>query len=387
MLPIITRPLENAERSSLGFRVWFRQRQRTYQKVPFDLPAPYFLLEGTAATSPSVFENPGSPKYDAEGIASHCRSRPDLETQAANISYERFRDRTADNASLGVDFVEYHQALDMIVKRTGTLLTAWRKLKKGDFIGVARTFAESHPPKFNAFARGKFSKITELVPRGVSPLKTIANNWLEYHFGWEPLVKDIFDSMEVLQNPVKQFAFLKGRGSTYATERYRNSFSGGINLQSGTTIVRVTHLQGGRVRSVRDAPLHTLEQLGIINPASLLWEVVPFSFVVDWFVNVGDTLRSFTDFAGLDIDHTWSSVIVRSVNDDFFVNTISGLVRKSHASGVYVNRTLGLTSPVIRLKPLHLPSVTRAATAISLLVQGLSNGDKSLKNSFGRSLG
>lgn len=37
----------------------------------------------------------------------------------------------------------------------------------------------------------------------------------------------------------------------------------------------------------------TLAQLGITNPAELIWELVPYSFVIDWFVPVGNYLSAF----------------------------------------------------------------------------------------------
>jgi hypothetical protein len=40
--------------------------------------------------------------------------------------------------------------------------------------------------------------------------------------------------------------------------------------------------------------------LGVANPASIAWELVPYSFVVDWFVPVGNTLEAMTATAGLD---------------------------------------------------------------------------------------
>lgn len=46
--------------------------------------------------------------------------------------------------------------------------------------------------------------------------------------------------------------------------------------------------------------LSTAQQLGLTNPAQLAWELVPFSFVVDWFIPVGDF------FAQLDATLGWS---------------------------------------------------------------------------------
>jgi hypothetical protein len=42
-----------------------------------------------------------------------------------------------------------------------------------------------------------------------------------------------------------------------------------------------------------------LAQTGFTNPINLIWEVIPFSFVWDWFQPIGPWLESFSDFHGL----------------------------------------------------------------------------------------
>jgi hypothetical protein len=51
---------------------------------------------------------------------------------------------------------------------------------------------------------------------------------------------------------------------------------------------------------LRNAGLATLSQLGLINPAVIVWERLPYSFVVDWFAPVGSWLNALTAAAGYD---------------------------------------------------------------------------------------
>jgi hypothetical protein len=46
-------------------------------------------------------------------------------------------------------------------------------------------------------------------------------------------------------------------------------------------------------------------------PATL-WEVVPYSFVVDWFFNVGDWIQAFTPAPGITPLRNWATVITQS---------------------------------------------------------------------------
>jgi hypothetical protein len=38
-----------------------------------------------------------------------------------------------------------------------------------------------------------------------------------------------------------------------------------------------------------------LHAFGVVRVASIIWEAIPFSFVVDWFVNVGDLIGNIED--------------------------------------------------------------------------------------------
>lgn len=74
-------------------------------------------------------------------------------------------------------------------------------------------------------------------------------------------------------------------------------------------IVRTTKWE--RNISVRAGVLTQLEQLNSLNiwgmtqPVESLWELVPFSFVVDWFFNVGDVLSAWTPNYGLKALASW----------------------------------------------------------------------------------
>lgn len=42
-----------------------------------------------------------------------------------------------------------------------------------------------------------------------------------------------------------------------------------------------------------------IQQLGLDDPLGLIWELTPYSFVVDWFLPVGQWLSSFRSIKGL----------------------------------------------------------------------------------------
>lgn len=93
---------------------------------------------------------------------------------------------------------------------------------------------------------------------------------------------------------------------------------------------------------VRNKTLMRLEQFGLANPAVVAWELVPFSFVADWFVGVGDYLAAQTALLGLEVlDGGTSQLSVRTyttrvtgVNPGAWNSRFSGV----GPSGVVVSR-------------------------------------------------
>lgn len=202
--------------------------------------------------------------------------------------------------------------------------------------------------------------------------------WLEYHFGWEPLVKDVGAAMESL---TRDFSEKKIKARARNTENYSSVDRNGVNFSAEGRIISTGVQVGGTVRIV-NPNTSLLADLGFINPASVLWEAVPFSFVVDWFANVGQVIGSYSDFAGKSVSDSYTTVFQKrrhgrnsggynpSGNEPYWG---PGYWSNSQASqAVSVQRGLGITGPTLRVKPFKGFSVTRGATAVALLLQQLA---------------
>jgi hypothetical protein len=279
-------------------------------------------------------------------------------TLVSNKAYDTFKGSVYANAQLGVDFIEYRQSLSMMTRSATTLIKALVQVKKLDFWGAAVTLK------------------MHFVPPKVSVRKSWSDNWLEYHFGWEPLVRDIYDSVEVLNNPIKSFSHSKGVGRSSEMFTYLEDL--------GSVYRRVYYRtqyicrQGGYVQAITDRGLHSLDQFGVLNPAAIAWELVPFSFVIDWYANVGQVLSSFSDFAGMSLGGVYTSTLFRTQmwglcypKPGFSSPSMTNL--NFWGGGSRVTRVGSLTSPAFAVKSVRLPSKVRAATAISLLIQQLSS--------------
>jgi hypothetical protein len=52
-----------------------------------------------------------------------------------------------------------------------------------------------------------------------------------------------------------------------------------------------------------------LRKFGIYDLAGTAWDLVPLSFVYDWFINIGDILRSLQTFALVDERVGWTTLV------------------------------------------------------------------------------
>lgn len=123
--------------------------------------------------------------------------------------------------------------------------------------------------------------------------KASADAWLEFTYGVKPLAQDLYDSYATWSKgspgkPAYQRTKSTSRGSMHGI---KTSGVGTTRVVESWTCARydqvvayVTMKNGGLSAAAG--------QFGLTNPASLVWELTTLSFVVDWFVNVGEVLGS-----------------------------------------------------------------------------------------------
>jgi len=167
----------------------------------------------------------------------------------------------------------------------------------------------------NAMKHGNFGLAAENLLGGKvrdlkSAQKTLSGNWLEFIYGWKPLAKDLHEAQELahkaLLKPVPVMA--RGTGRSQHVSQVPDYY--GFHLDLTNESSHRTYLEG----NVVNPTLYLLSQAGLINPLSIAWEVVPFSFVLDWFIPVGATLQAITAGVGLDCNGGFTSTQINRSN-------------------------------------------------------------------------
>lgn len=300
---------------------------------------------------------------------------------AKNKALSKLQSSYGESAMMAVNAFEIKQSYNMLVNRSLQLLGALHAVRKGNFTAFARSLGVSSAeltkarqghgvPRARIGARQAVldSKITKskIQRDWRSAAKNVSATWLEYHFGWEPLVKDIYNAIDVLQNPYQPVRVVGRAKASRTTDDSGTRNRWYVDTQSTF---------GWRISadlSVSNPNLYRANQLGLVNPASIAWELVPFSFVVDWFLPVGAFLDSYTAFMGLSIANGMSTVFERTKLRYTYQYNMSPRI-DAYYETVYCRREMGLPDYSLRFKTFKGFSVARGATAISLLIQQLKS--------------
>jgi len=175
-------------------------------------------------------------------------------------------------------------------------------------------------------------------------LNDIGSAWLEQSFGWNPLLNDVKDAYKAYSRvvkPVKTFQISASAKKWYDVTKsnstnhwpgYEAYYNGGnyYHTMSSGIIERHTIRYKGALVKRTNAPHWQNQDLFGFEPQNFIpaaWELLPWSFLADYFTNIGDILNSAITS---DRDLAWvnRSEIVEVVKNGQFV-----LIPKSPVAG------------------------------------------------------
>lgn len=159
-------------------------------------------------------------------------------------------------------------------------------------------------------------KLFKLWERHQSLIKNAANGHLNYSFGWAPLLRDLKSMFRGMAEFDLRFAgFLDRSGlqqkryysasvepTSYDTPLTQAYWSAPHKLKHevrcslrrfGAKLTYNYELPPLSMNAMRTRAL--LDTLGLNLKPSQIWEAIPFSFVVDWFIKVGGFLQSIEE--------------------------------------------------------------------------------------------
>lgn len=225
---------------------------------------------------------------------SELPSLPELDVPDIKLSLQRALARAQTDAWDQLTFVaEFRKTLEMLV-------------------GV-RSRADSLYGRFADILASKSKRTTNAV----SYAMLMSEVWLEMRYGWRPLYHDIIEINKAIKR--MQSALEEPLCRAYDTE-HTSGPSSNYQLNGQPAIENWTGWIGGMSCSARhtssvEYKIHssvgvrvTTRTATMADPLVTAWEMVPWSFVLDWFVSVGDIISAFSPFATGRLEYSCVSV-------------------------------------------------------------------------------
>jgi len=213
---------------------------------------------------------------------------------------------------------ERKQTMDLVASTATRIAKAAGQLKKGNFAKAARDLGVT--PKKRA---GRRFVRDYALDQG----KAVGNAWLELQYGWKPLLGDVYGATEALakannssgnQNMNTTFKKVTGRSKRKEAPSIRTntpiSPGVGYNYTVATGMCEV-QCKIGITYAITSPAVTNLAKLGITNPLLLAWELLPYSFVVDWFLPIGDYLGAQDATLGLTFKFGYRTTVRKYISN------------------------------------------------------------------------
>lgn len=171
-----------------------------------------------------------------------------------------------------------------------------QKVNVGNMLGEAKStvnmLADTTSQLYRlllAFKRGDWRFV-----RSYLGTNSIANGYLQWAYGWKPLCSDIKGLYDLSQEKIKPPMIFDAKRSISFKDSYVSSQSGIPNLRTSILRINSCHIYA----QMSASQLATAQSFGLVNPLSLMWELIPYSFVIDWAMPVGNFFGALTAPAG-----------------------------------------------------------------------------------------
>jgi hypothetical protein len=190
----------------------------------------------------------------------------------------------------------------------------------------------------------------------------LSNLWLEFRYAVRPIAFEIEMAVKAMATEVNAGTRQTARGYSRSTdyESANRSFlfngiktTGYYNYTKSHTI----NIRAGVLYDIENDINGILSLWGMDQPLEAIWELTPFSFIIDWIFNIGDIISGWSVNASLRPLGSWVTVSVDRNVSGAITSTSGGTPNVSHydllSGGSFINkmkigqRIISPTRPVL----------------------------------------
>lgn len=268
--------------------------------------------------------------------------------------------------NLGAFLGEGHESLNTIFDAATRIRHSYTALKHGRAwdAWIALVQGKRNPPR----KPNSIHKTEPLDPKFITQ-EWLSSNWLAMQYGWKPLLGDAKDAAEFLAHHLEV--------PLQKSYRVTKKKLGGVVPNSTSFTGSGYSFNAKRIKAIVREQTTSQKLSELLNPWATAWETLPYSFVADWFIPIGDylTARGLSSaFTGTYTVSFYRKLSVVSIKpSSSYLATHKGWLDSPNLfSSGNLSRTLvnELDVPMPKCKALNkVLSWTHAANAVALLTQ------------------
>lgn len=312
---VVTRTLKNPNGSFAGstyqnkksYVVNKPEWPETLRENPFD----FEFMELPASQPPiknlwnNYYTGPNCSFVSPAAVGDFClRAESAFSDRLYATCYTKFVEAARQgSAEWGMNIVQgrktWTMALDLIIKASFAAVTLLRGSKAA--VEYLKRHPNSTPKGINKrlrrtgrhLLRAKEKKHRHRLSNELFVLEQTSGLLLAWRYGIYPLMTDIASTTEVLSGEMDDVTLRKAAKAPWSG--YRKGAGGSYNNQwsgSESCVLKASV-------SCTNPNLGLANRLGLVNPQYWLWDATPWSYLVDWWLPIGDFLSNFTSAVGL----------------------------------------------------------------------------------------
>lgn len=232
-----------------------------------------------------------------------------------------------------------------------------------------------------AWADGDYQQARGRAQKSIALANLVSSSWLQYQYAWRPILMDIEEILKELQTQTftpRKTARGRETRTVDSTKKYVGA-KAGINIDF-TEVVNTKY--DVRATIYYETKVTPSKRFGLTwtDLPDAAWELTPWSFVVDWFINVGDYIRAITPKPEVNILSACTSIervtnVTRSSGRTWLSDPQWTTVRRPGAvdKGLYRNKrrypSVDLPSLTVELDPFNALRSNRGVNAFMLFLQ------------------
>jgi hypothetical protein len=248
-----------------------------------------------------IFNNIGHQSWEGNLVGSLSVAAPGQSLVNANAqALDRLNEKVRGSLDIATSLAEAGQTVKML-NLTKRLVDGMREMKSSYKKQVLSKLRQKLSVRnVNAWQRGLARRYPgSFRPVPVNPgimsraTAAAANGWCEFTYGWSPLISDIHG----IANNVVRHTRNECRIIATSTYKLNERSQVWLNPGRGTGIYRCDQLYSGFIKVKYQIRLNTgfdddLARWTTFNPLSVAYELAPYSFVLDWFYDLGGYMRN-----------------------------------------------------------------------------------------------